>query len=556
MLPVTEKLPAKLPQWFLVGLVATPILLSLFSGYQQRAFDSYVHMFLADHYVRGWFDLWEPRWYGGFSVITYPPLAHQLVAVFSTFLGYEPAFILTMALAMTALPFAAAAFARAIGAPAAVPWVFVLLAAWPTSHRFAYVYGQLPMMVATPLALFAMAMLKKYLVSGGVRRLMLFGLLVGATAAAHHVTTIFAALGCTMVGVGHVFFSTEKVPFRTTLLRSVLAAGVAAVAIVVTILPFWQFARQEPQTEIPHVSRDPLWERPFGLDVVEQLVFTVVGIIGMIYAALRRRPLFMLAAGVTFFALLSMGTTTDLPKALFGSQYRWLTYDKFQNWAAIWFCVLVAQAVSGVRRAIAVPLVAMLLPLALLSVSHKGSDLLQPEFVQDIGPMLKPLNGPDAAQYRHLTLGFGDQFCRLSIYGNSPNVDGDYHTARNDPVLRTSGVATLDASKYYPEGPRVLNSVLSRADELSLRWVYVYDPGYYDALLEAGYSLEDVWPNGVTLFEKADVTPIPPSAPRPQNRWGLFWGLVPLTVLGLALLLGLLELRASSGRSEALIDPA
>ena len=66
MLPVTEKLPAKWPQWFLVGLVATPILLSLFSGYQQRAFDSYVHMFFADHYLRGWFDLWEPRWYGGF----------------------------------------------------------------------------------------------------------------------------------------------------------------------------------------------------------------------------------------------------------------------------------------------------------------------------------------------------------------------------------------------------------------------------------------------------------------------------------------------------------
>ena len=545
MSPVTEKLPGKLPQWFLVGVVATPILLSLFSGYQQRAFDSYVHMFLADHYVRGWFDLWEPRWYGGFSVITYPPLAHQLVATFARVIGYEPGFILTMALAMTALPFAAAAFARAIGSSEAVPWVFVLLAVWPTSHRFAYVYGQLPMMVATPLALFAMAMLKRYLVSGGVRRLLLFGLLVGATAAAHHVTTIFAALGCTMVGVGHVLFSTEKVPFRVTLLRSVLAAGIAAVAIVVTILPFWQFARQEPQTEIPHVSRDPLWERPFGLDVFEQLVFVAIGMVGMIYAALRRRPLFMLASGVTFFGVLSMGTTTDLPKMLFASQYRWLTYDKFENWAAIWFCVLVAQAVSRVRRPIAVPLVVLLLPFALLRVSHKGSDLLQPEFVQDIKPLLEPLNQPDASRYRHLTLGFGDQFCRLSIYGQSPNVDGDYHTARNDPVLKTSGVATLDASKYYPEGPRVLHSVLSRADALSLRWVFVYDPGYYDVLLEEGFSLKDVWPNGVTLFEKDDVPPIAPSPERPRNGWGYFWGLVPLTVLGLALLLGLLELKES-----------
>lgn len=553
MLPVTESAPAKLPQWFLVGLVATPVLLSLFSGYQQRAFDSYVHMFFADHYLRGWFDLWEPRWYGGFSVITYPPLAHQLVAVFASVIGYEPGFILTMALAMTALPFAAAAFAKAIGAKAAVPWVFVLLAIWPTSHRFAYVYGQLPMMVATPLALFAMAMLKRYLTLGGTRRLMLFGALVGATAAAHHVTTIFAALGCGMVGVGHVFFSSQRGAFRTVLVRSVLGACVAAVAIVVTILPFWQFARQEPQTEIPHISRDPLWERPFGLDVIEQLIFVAVGVVGMIYAALRQRPLFMLAAGVTFFAVLSMGTTTDIPKVLFGSQYRWLTYDKFQNWAAIWFCVLVAQAVSRVNRAIVVPMVAVLLPLALLSVSHKGSDLLQPEFVQDIRPLLEPLNQPDSSKYRHLTLGFGDQFCRLSIYGQSPNVDGDYHTARNDPVLRTSGVATLDASKYYPEGPRVLHSVLSRADELSLRWVYVYDPGYYDALLAEGYALKDVWPNGVTLFEKADVPPIQSTDARPITRWGLFWGIVPLSVLGLAVLLAMLELRRGGWDGRPLV---
>lgn len=542
MLPVTETPPAPLPRWFVFGLISIPIVLGVFSGYQQRTFDSYVHMFLADHYLRGWFELWEPRWYGGFSVITYPPLAHQLVAVFASVVGHEAGFVIVMGLAMTALPFAAGAFARAIGASSAVPWVFVLLALWPTAHRFAYVYGQLPMMVATPLALFAMAVLKQYLTLGGVLRLMLFGLLVGATAGAHHVTTIFAALGCGMVGVGHVLFSTLKVPFRITLLRSVLGAAVAAAAIAFTILPFWQFARQEPQTEIPHVSRDPLWQRPFGLDVVEQLVFAAVGALSMVYTAIKRRPLFMLAAGVTFFAVLSMGTTTGIPKLLFGAQYRWLTYDKFHNWAAIWFCVLLAQAFNRPRWPLVILLTAAVLPLALLSVSHKSSDALQPEFIRDLAPLLKPLNQPDSARYRHLTLGFGDQFCRLSFLGQSPNVDGDYHTARNDPVLKTSGVATLDASKYYPEGPRVLRSVLSRADELSLRWVYVYDPSYYDDVMGAGFAIQDVWENGVTLFEKADVPPIQ-EVPRARNRWGVFWGVVPLSVLGLAILLGLLELR-------------
>ncbi len=538
------------PVWFIAGAVAVPIVLSLFSGYQQRAFDSYVHMFFADHYMRGWFEVWEPRWYGGFSVITYPPLAHQLVAMFALIFAraHEAGFVITMGLAMTALPFAAGAFAKVAGAPAAVPWVFLMLALWPTSHRFAYEYGQLPMMVATPLALFAMAVLKLYLVRGGLRRLALFGLLVGATAAAHHVTTIFAALGCTMVGVGHVVFpGPEKVPFRSTLRRALTAAGVAAMAIVFTILPFWQFAQQQPQTEIPHVSRDPLWERPFGLDVIEQLLFVVIGVAGMIYAALRKRTLFMLAAGVTFFAVLSMGTTTGIPKMLFGSQYKWLTYDKFHNWAGIWFCVLVAQGLSALRFNLTVPLTVALMPLALWEVSHKNADSLQPEFVRDINPLLAVLNEPDASRYRHLTLGFGDQFCRLSILGQSPNVDGDYHTARTDPVLRVSGVATLDASKYYPEGPRVLNDVLSRAGALSLRWVYVYDAGYYEYLLKAGFAIRDVWQSGVTLFENNAVHPIQTTTGR-ENRWGLFWGLVPLSVLGLALVLGLLEVREARSR--------
>jgi hypothetical protein len=47
------------------------------------AFDTYIHIFLADHYRRAWFDLWEPRWYLGFSMASYPPLVHQAIALLS-----------------------------------------------------------------------------------------------------------------------------------------------------------------------------------------------------------------------------------------------------------------------------------------------------------------------------------------------------------------------------------------------------------------------------------------------------------------------------------------
>ncbi len=58
-------------------------------GYYRYSYDAYTHMFFADHYRRNWFNLWEDRWYGGFSIATYPPLSHQLIALPSFIVGVE-----------------------------------------------------------------------------------------------------------------------------------------------------------------------------------------------------------------------------------------------------------------------------------------------------------------------------------------------------------------------------------------------------------------------------------------------------------------------------------
>ena len=52
-------------------------------GLHRSSFDIYNHIFFADHYRQRWFDLIEPRWFGGFSVASYPPLVHQLIALIS-----------------------------------------------------------------------------------------------------------------------------------------------------------------------------------------------------------------------------------------------------------------------------------------------------------------------------------------------------------------------------------------------------------------------------------------------------------------------------------------
>ena len=49
----------------------------------ESTYDALIHLFFADHYANSWFDPWEYRWYTGFTVQSYPPLVHQLIAILS-----------------------------------------------------------------------------------------------------------------------------------------------------------------------------------------------------------------------------------------------------------------------------------------------------------------------------------------------------------------------------------------------------------------------------------------------------------------------------------------
>lgn len=520
--------------WLIAGSLCV---LAATSGFHRHAFDAYVHMFFGDHYVRDWFSVYEPRWYGGFSVLSYPPLAHQLVALSSMALGsLEAGYVAVMVCAMMVTPFALGSAARAFTDSRGVAWAMVLAALWPTAHRFAWVYGQLPMVLATPFALFAMGQLHQFASTRRVLHLAAFVACVGATVSTHHVTSIFVALGCLVVGVRHLVTPEPGVSRGSVVLRGLVAATLAGLIIAFAIWPFWRIAQGEPQAEIPHHSRDPLWARPMSMELVEQLiVFTLASVLTLVALIRRRWTLAVLGGGAVGLSILAGGTSTTLPELLFRSQWRWLTYDKFHHWAALLLCVLIAgvalSAVTRLQRVAAVFSV-VLLPAALFLVGHRTAEALQPPFVHDLSPVLEVFNGPDAERYRHLALGFGDQFCRFDLYGKSPNVDGDYHTARTDPLLRQSGVATLDASKYYARGPEVLADVLRRAPELSLKWVVVNDESYYPPLLEAGFELAHVWESGLSLFELATVPPLALSTEPPPRSW--HWGLVPGTLFLLA----------------------
>ena len=74
------------------------------------SYDAYVHTFFGDHYLHDWWSLWDPRWYTGFLVSSYPPLVHQLIGLLSHLVGLDAALASVLWLTVTLIPASIYAF--------------------------------------------------------------------------------------------------------------------------------------------------------------------------------------------------------------------------------------------------------------------------------------------------------------------------------------------------------------------------------------------------------------------------------------------------------------
>ncbi len=137
------------------------------AGLYRYGWDATTHMFFADHYRRSWFGLWEPRWFGGFSVSSYPPLVHQLLALLSVPFGYDGAFAVLLLSTLVVFPIAVWRFAQLFVPPAAASGAAVVAVFLPGMALAAYLYGQLPTLVAITLTLFLVFECTRFVERGG-----------------------------------------------------------------------------------------------------------------------------------------------------------------------------------------------------------------------------------------------------------------------------------------------------------------------------------------------------------------------------------------------------
>ncbi len=518
-------------------------------GLFRYSWDAATHIFFADHYRRSWFALWDPRWFGGFSVSSYPPLIHQLLALLSVPFGYDAAFGLLLLATLVLFPVAVWRFAQVFVSAAAATAAALIAPFVPGLALAAHAYGQLPTVVALTLALFLVAEFARFVERGGAIQ---FGLMVGLSGtvfAAHHATALFlvpallAASATVLPGSG-----SRALPVR--LRRLILAAIGCALAGAIVVLPFWLWARGGiPDAFILHNSRSD-----FLRDLNAQALF-LWGVYGLIpalavYGLWRRldRRTAAVAVLAAVLGVLGLGGTTPLPALVFGRQWEWLTYDRFALWGAVALLPLAGIAISHLLS-LRVAAGRVLAIAALTGVSlYAGADavmsVLGPAlpYQRDLQPIAQFMNNGRTA-WRYQTFGVGDPGARLGTLTPATTIDGTYYTARRVPVLARSGIGMLDAALWWDPSGTALRRALAAANHYSIRWAFVLDPQYAPYLNAAGFIPREPLPGGIEVWENPTAPRLPAAALRfglPDVQ-GVLWGTLPLASFALVLLLAAVQ---------------
>lgn len=549
----------------------------LWAGSYRGTYDAYVHIFFADHYRRAWFDLWEPRWYTGFTMVSYPPLTHQLTALLSHFSSLPTGFIIVMLTASVTTTLGVYRFSRLWVDQRPATYAALLAVFSSSIAETVHVFGQLPTMFVMGVMLNALPFVWYWTDKGTLRDLLRGWALLMVAAAGHHVTTLFGMVFFSGPILTTVLLRKFRTPHPTEteieyerlslkilrqlalrrirrVLPAMVRAGIFGVGLililVMTVLPYWLWSSSDPITQItiPHASRDSFIEnQPAGF------VFFVIPW-GMLFLVLPyafykgfSSPNWILASSLALLSLLGTGGTTPIPAILLQAAFYILTLDRFTFWATIIILPFAGQFVESLlhgrlgnwiaghvgtwwRYGLAGIFGLGMISFALFTANLTQFKRFQPAPV-DMQPIVEFLAKDNHDNWRYLTLGFGDQMAWLSAQTTALNVEGNYHSARRLPELTSTPIERLDGAKFTEiPGLGSLQQFLTNPQRYNLKYVFVNDDFYEPLLYFAGWHKLGQLENDVQVWERADVPPLPAAIPvQVYPTWQrLMWGILPV----------------------------
>jgi hypothetical protein len=413
----------------------------------------------------------------------------------------------------------------------------------------------------------------RWIAAGGLPNLGASLIFSAATTAVHHFTTLFGAIMfIAPIGLHALHFvarakADDIAPagaaalgplarFVPALRRGFILSTVTVAAIVVVIFPYWLWSITDPITQvpIPHGSREDFLSRTdFGVTFF--LLPWGVMLLALPYAFYKAATsrLWPLGAALALCLLLGTGGTTPLPRVLLGNAYEILTFDRFTFWATILALPFLGLMFESLIHGRSGRLIAMSLGPAVRHLITIGSFVsavvvatfvailpelrpTQPDFV-DPTPIVRFMESDNHDRWRYLTLGLGDQFAYVSALMEAQTVDGNYHSARRLPDLSRYSVERLENAKYQGvPGIGSLRQFILNADSYHLKYVFSNDEFYDPLLFFGGWTRLNRLENGIVVWERADVTPIPNVEQRRDVPpvLAIMWGTFPPVSLVLA----------------------
>lgn len=556
----------------------------LISGSYKHTYDAYVHIFFGDHYARYWFDHWEPRWYTGFTMTSYPPGSQQSIALFSYAVGLQNAFAIVATLAVLNVTVGIYRFSKIWVGEEAAGYAALLLVFSSCVSETVHVFGQLPTMFSLGFLLNALPFVRRWLDTGHVRWLITAWLLNAATTAGHHVTTLFGAVFFVAPVIAAAFFEAFSAPLPdepsehpakitwknlrplvVRRVRRVLPIALRAAvygpgligALILVVLPYWLWSKADPITQvtIPHASRDS-----FIVNTAAGLVFWLVpyglSLVALPYAFFKgmTTKAWPMTLSLAMLVFLGTGGTTPFPKMLLGGAFDVLTLDRFTFWAAITMMPLMGEFVVSLRHGrlarytreqfgdITWRMVQLGLMLSYLLVTIYVANLTQFRRFQpdpiDVQPIVTFLEKDQHSRWRFMTLGFGDQMAWLSAQTTASSVDGNYHSARRLPEMTSTPVERLEGAKYSGiPGIGSLQQFIAMPEKYNLKFIFSNDQFYDPLLFFSGWHQLQRLENGIVVWEREDIPPMPEVLPRKEIPYyqRVMWGTVPMLAIFSAL---------------------
>jgi len=572
---VKEKTNKYLIAALLIGVVfhSSAIFYTLESTY-----DALIHLFFANHYAHSWFEPWNYSWYTGFTVMGYPPLVHQSIAILSMIGGLKFGLFAVGIIGIILFITGVYRFSLLITGDRNAAGYASIVAVFSSSFvETLHIFGQLPSIIGISVLMHSLPEIYLWIKTGKKRYYFTSISLIAVTVFSHYVTPLFGMIFLTfpLIGMTVLDVAREKVGsvkevklklFIQTLfslLKRIILFGFTSVFLIVfCILPYWINSINNPITQvpIPHGSRDNFLEVtssglmffaiPWGI-----LLFILPYIF---YRYFSKRYLFF-GLSITVLFVLGTGGTTPIPLAILGKNaFNILTLDRFTLWASIMSLPLFGEfayrliegdlKIAIVTRfgSIYYKIVCGLLIGAFLTMSVFTITLgyfrpFQPQKINML-PLVNFLNQDQHDQWRYLPLGFGDQMAILSSETKAMTVDGNYHSARRLPELTSRAVERLENSKFRGiEGIGSLQQFLTVPEKYNLKYVFSNDKFYDPILYFCGWHRLSQLENGIMVWEKLNIPPLSKILPKDDVPLyqKLMWGIIPLLTVLIAFVLNI-----------------